>query len=119
MIVSTLSSHLVWKFVAVGVFAIAGMVALPFLVKAGLGVIGFGAAGPVAGRFRYQVTSDSMRHNPLEQLGSAAACIQSLIGNVAAGSLFATAQSLAMGGGAILLKTIGAFIGGVFGAAFF
>jgi len=58
----------------------------------------------------------------LEQLDSIAAGIQSSIGNVAAGSLFATAQSLAMGGCAILMKIItafGAFIGGKMGADFF
>jgi len=62
MTVSTLFSHLVWKFVAVGACAVVGMVAAPLLVKAGLGAIGFGAAGPVACRFLYQVISDSMLH---------------------------------------------------------
>jgi len=65
MTVSTLFSHLVWTFVAVGVFAIVGMVSLPALVIAVLGAIGFGAAGPIAGTFLHRVTSDSMRHiNP-------------------------------------------------------
>jgi len=84
------------------VCAIVGVFLSPLLVKAILGVIGFGAAGPIAGSF--------------------AAWIQSLIGNVIAGSLFATVQSFAMGGCAILLKiimAIGAFIGAAFGATFF
>ena len=61
-------------------------------------------------------------YNPSEQLGSFAAWIQSLIGNIIAGGWFATAQSFAMGGCAILLKiitAIGAIIGAVFGATFF
>lgn len=52
------------------------MFALPIL-----GVIGFGAAGPVA--------------------GSAAAALQSSIGLVEAGSIFAWCQSAAMGGAAV------------------
>ncbi|KAH9980657.1 hypothetical protein BJV74DRAFT_855712 [Russula compacta] len=58
--------------------AAAGTVLVPVALTAGLGVIGFSAAGPVA--------------------GSIAAGMQAGIGNVAAGSLFATAQSVAMGG---------------------
>jgi len=62
MTVPTLFSHLVWKFVVVGTCAVVGMVTAPLLVKAGLDVIGFGAAGPKACRFLYQVISDSMLH---------------------------------------------------------
>ncbi|KAG6237264.1 hypothetical protein E4U25_002868 [Claviceps purpurea] len=62
-------------FVAAGVL----VAAVPALAVAPvLGGLGFGALGPVA--------------------GSAAAGIQSGIGNVAAGSLFATLQSAGMGG---------------------
>lgn len=50
-------------------------------------------------------------------LGTLAAGIQSSIGNVAAGSLFATAQSVAMGGGIPILWTIcGGVVGAVVGA---
>ncbi|KAH9976282.1 hypothetical protein BGW80DRAFT_1167856, partial [Lactifluus volemus] len=61
---------------AVGVAA--SLVFAPILVPVGLGLIGFSAIGPVA--------------------GSLAAIIQAGIGNVMAGSLFAIAQSIAMGG---------------------
>ena len=53
----------------------------------------------------------------LEHLGSIAAGIQSSIGNVAAGSLFAGAQSVAMGGALPAAVTaVGAGVSGV-GAA--
>ncbi|KAL4242594.1 IFI6/IFI27 family protein [Abortiporus biennis] len=60
------------------IVAVAGFSLSPLLVGGGLGAIGFGAAGPIA--------------------GSIAATSQSAIGNVVAGSLFATLQSIAMGG---------------------
>ncbi|KAF8483888.1 hypothetical protein DFH94DRAFT_725090 [Russula ochroleuca] len=55
-----------------------GIALTPFVAPVLLGVVGFSAAGPVA--------------------GSIAAGIQAGIGNVVVGSLFATAQSVAMGG---------------------
>ncbi|KAK0235639.1 adaptin N terminal region-domain-containing protein [Armillaria nabsnona] len=58
--------------------AVAGAALTPVLAPAALGIVGFSAAGPVA--------------------GTLAALIQSGIGNVAAGSAFAVAQSIAMGG---------------------
>ncbi|KAK0451103.1 adaptin N terminal region-domain-containing protein [Armillaria borealis] len=58
--------------------AVAGAALTPVLAPAALGIVGFSAAGPVA--------------------GTLAALIQSSIGNVAAGSAFAVAQSIAMGG---------------------
>ncbi|KAK0495229.1 hypothetical protein EDD18DRAFT_266995 [Armillaria luteobubalina] len=58
--------------------AAAGVALTPILAPLALGIVGFGAAGPVA--------------------GSLAAAIQSGIGNVAAGSAFAVAQSIGMGG---------------------
>ncbi|KAG5973180.1 hypothetical protein E4U58_005531 [Claviceps cyperi] len=69
-------------FVAAGVL----VAALPGLAVApALGGLGFGALGPVA--------------------ASAAAGVQSCIGNVAAGSLFATLQSAGMGGaGAVVVN---------------
>ena len=62
MIVSTLFSHSVFKVVAVAASTTVGVVVSPMLVTAGLGAVGFSAAGPVAGRFLYQGTSDAMRH---------------------------------------------------------
>jgi hypothetical protein len=80
-------------------------------------VIGFGVAGPIAGRFLYRVTSDAMRHITL-QLGSMAAGIQSGIGNVVAGSLFAGVQSVAMGGAmAGTVATAASTVGGAVGIA--
>ncbi|KAK0480317.1 adaptin N terminal region-domain-containing protein [Armillaria novae-zelandiae] len=63
---------------AIGASVVAGVVLTPVIVPAALGIVGFGAAGPVA--------------------GTLAAVIQSGIGNVAAGSAFAVAQSIGMGG---------------------
>ncbi|KAK7685275.1 hypothetical protein QCA50_011638 [Cerrena zonata] len=58
---------------------VAGVCLAPLLAPAVLGIVGFGAAGPIA--------------------GGIAAGIQAGIGaNVAAGSAFAVAQSVAMGG---------------------
>ncbi|KAK0449932.1 adaptin N terminal region-domain-containing protein [Armillaria borealis] len=62
----------------IGASAAAGVVLTPILAPAALGLVGFSAAGPVA--------------------GTLAAAIQSSIGNVAAGSAFAVAQSIGMGG---------------------
>ncbi|KAN0125531.1 hypothetical protein V8E52_000738 [Russula decolorans] len=65
---------------AIGTATTATGVALtPLVAPAMLGAIGFSAAGPVAGSF--------------------AAVLQAGTGNVAAGSMFAAAQSIAMGGG--------------------
>ncbi|KAG6197129.1 hypothetical protein E4U50_007983 [Claviceps purpurea] len=78
-------------FVAAGVL----VAAVPALAVAPvLGSLGFGALGPVA--------------------GSAAAGIQSGIGNVAAGSLFATLQSAGMGGAGIAV--VNAAVSGAAGA---
>ncbi|KAK0224633.1 hypothetical protein EDD85DRAFT_234815 [Armillaria nabsnona] len=65
-----------WIFFGIG--AIVGAALTPVIVPPILGWFGFGAAGPVT--------------------GTIAAGIQSGIGNVAAGSLFAHLQSMAMGG---------------------
>lgn len=65
-----------WIFIGIG--AIVGAALTPVIVPPILGLFGFGAAGPVAGGF--------------------AAVLQSGIGNVAAGSVFAWLQSWAMGG---------------------
>ncbi|KAG6212531.1 hypothetical protein E4U35_004838 [Claviceps purpurea] len=80
-----------------------GLVAVPGLIAAPmLGLLGFGSLGPGA--------------------GTVAALIQSLIGNVAAGSLFAILQSAGMGGaGALALGTLlsgfGIGIAGIVGIA--
>jgi len=69
------------NFLVVIVGVIACLVLLLFAFKLGLPLIGFSVIGPVA--------------------GSIAAGIQSTIGNVVAGSLFAVVQSLAMGGNVV------------------
>lgn len=75
--------------VAGGTVAVA-----PALAVGGLGLLGFSAAGPVA--------------------GTVAAGIQSAVygGTVASGSLFATAQAAAMGGIAVsAVQTVGGALG--------
>ncbi|KAH8994542.1 hypothetical protein EDB92DRAFT_1849784 [Lactarius akahatsu] len=77
--------------------AVLGVVLTPIVAPVFLGIVGFGAAGPIA--------------------GTAAAAIQAGIGNVAAGSLFATAQSVAMGGSIpTVITAIGAGVGAAIGA---
>ncbi|KAH9036229.1 hypothetical protein EDB85DRAFT_807911 [Lactarius pseudohatsudake] len=72
--------------------ATAGIFLTPFVAPVVLSMFGFGVAGPV--------------------LGTVAAGVQAGIGNVVAGSLFATAQSVAMGGAVPLVVTaIGASVG--------
>ncbi|EJC98984.1 uncharacterized protein FOMMEDRAFT_170768 [Fomitiporia mediterranea MF3/22] len=85
------------KVVTVAVVTGVSCVAGPAILTAGLGAIGFSAAGPVA--------------------GSIAAGIQSSVygGAVGAGSLFAFCQSLTMGGGAAMALATG--ISGASGAA--
>jgi len=79
--------------VALGAAGItAGAVLAPVVLTAGLGVIGFSAAGPVAGKI--------------------AAGLQAGIGNVAAGSLFAMAQSAAMGGAVSSVVAAAGALGG-------
>ncbi|KAH9001180.1 hypothetical protein EDB92DRAFT_1825226 [Lactarius akahatsu] len=83
--------------VAVGV--IAGIVLTPVVAPPILHALGFSAIGPVA--------------------GTAAAAMQAGIGNVAAGSFFAMAQGVAMGGTIPAAFTaIGGGLGGLFGAFF-
>ncbi|KAI9465367.1 hypothetical protein BJY52DRAFT_683695 [Lactarius psammicola] len=78
--------------------AVLGVVLTPIMVPAILGLFGFSAIGPVA--------------------GTAAAAWQSGIGSVAAGSLFATAQGVAMGAAVPpVIMAIGAGMGGAGGAA--
>ncbi|KAK0495242.1 hypothetical protein EDD18DRAFT_1354456 [Armillaria luteobubalina] len=63
---------------AIGASAAAGVVLMPVLAPATLGIVGFSVVGPIT--------------------GTLAAAIQSSIGNIVAGSAFAVAQSIAMGG---------------------
>ncbi|KAH8980744.1 hypothetical protein EDB86DRAFT_2978724 [Lactarius hatsudake] len=78
--------------------ATAACILVSFAATAALGAVGFSAAGPVT--------------------GSIAAGIQAGIGNVAAGSLFATAQSVAMRGALSgVITAVGTAIGGICAAA--
>ncbi|KAI0289367.1 hypothetical protein BC826DRAFT_1107082 [Russula brevipes] len=81
-----------WRPWAIGAGAVVGTLLTPVVVPVSLGWIGFGAAGPLA--------------------GSLAAGWQASIGSVAAGSLFATAQSVAMGGAVpTIVSALGAGVG--------
>ncbi|KAK7685295.1 hypothetical protein QCA50_011658 [Cerrena zonata] len=75
--------------ILVGTAAVGACVA-PFLAPPALGVVGFSAAGPVA--------------------GSMAAGLQAGMGNVVAGSAFSVAQSVAIGGA---LPVIGYIASGI------
>jgi hypothetical protein len=70
----------------------------PVVVPAALGAVGFGAAGPVVGMF-HPVSLFEATSKPLEPIGSIAAGMQAGVRDVAAASLLAAAQSIAMGGG--------------------
>jgi len=84
-----------WRNAAIGAAgATAGALLTPVALTTGLGAVGFSAAGPVA--------------------SSTAARVQAGIGNVVAESLFATAQSISMGGTIPPLVTA---VGGGVGAA--
>ncbi|KAK0470068.1 uncharacterized protein EV420DRAFT_1634500 [Desarmillaria tabescens] len=82
-------------FFAIIIGVAIGMMIVPMIAPLGLSVLGFGAAGPIA--------------------GGIAASIQSLIGNVVAGSWFAIVQSIAMGGAipAGVYAVFGALGGGI------
>jgi hypothetical protein len=85
--------------IALGAVGAATGVALtPFVAPVLLGVVGFSAIGPVAGMFPLARPTIEAASKPFELLGSIAAGMQAGIGNVVVGSLFATAQSVAMGG---------------------
>ncbi|KAH8994543.1 hypothetical protein EDB92DRAFT_288237 [Lactarius akahatsu] len=79
---------------AAAVGATAACILVPLAATAALGAVGFSAAGLV--------------------VGSIAAGIQAGIGNVAAGSLFATAQSVTMRGALSgVVTAVGTAIGGI------
>jgi hypothetical protein len=109
--------------VAVGV--VSGIIFLPLTAKIILGLIGFSAIGPVAGKPSFSHAPHIIEcpaYSHVEYAGSLAALIQAAIGNVAAGSLFAALQSFAMGGAlGGVLSAVGGVVGGIFGAiaAFF
>ena len=75
--------------------AFVGAILAPTLAPPILGIVGFGLAGPVAGKpLHTSPPVTGLNAN----VGSMAAGIQAGLGNVVSGSLFATAQSVAMGG---------------------
>ncbi|KAF9510472.1 hypothetical protein BS47DRAFT_1487401 [Hydnum rufescens UP504] len=91
--------------------AILSATIAPVAAPVVLGVVGFGAEGVAAAK------ADAL--NSTISTGSVAAGIQAGIGNVAAGSLFAGAQSVAAGGALPMIGTvISAGIGAVTGIFF-
>lgn len=109
--------------VGVGAAAV-GAVLTPIVVPVGLGMVGFGARGPMAGKsgpfcrpVGYQnQTRPICCSEPL--LGTMAAGMQASIRNVVPGSSFAAAQSIAMGGPVpAVIVVAGAGITGVAAAA--
>ena len=91
---------------------IIGVLLTPAALITALGAIGFSAVGPIAGKFpKPSVTW----HSTLRDiLGSIAAVLQAGIGSVVAGSLFAVAQSIAMGGAIpVAVIAAGAVITGI------
>jgi hypothetical protein len=91
--------------------AVISTVAIPFAAPVLLGAVGFGALGPVAGS---ALPGDLEKRSLTCHLtGTTAAVIQAGIGNVAAGSLFAGAQAVAMGAAVPALGyAIGTPVGG-------
>ncbi|KAG8979697.1 a-factor receptor, partial [Tulasnella sp. 427] len=85
-----------------GILLVAGAVVVaPVLAVGALGLVGFSAIGPIAGRSDHRsLTALVAIWMLIAFLGSIAAAIQSVIygGAVGAGSLFALCQSAAMGG---------------------
>jgi hypothetical protein len=80
----------------VGATVVVGVLAAPVVVPAALGTVGFSSTGVVG--------------------GSIAAGMQAGIGNVVAGSAFATCQSMAMGGAIVPVATAASgTAGGVLG----
>ena len=75
-----------------------GMAAAPWLAAPVLGLVGFSAAGPVAGGLLFVAFTAACTYGVRRVTGGIAAGIQAGMGNVAAGSLFAGAQAVAMGG---------------------
>jgi len=109
----------------VGAGIVGSLILTPLLLIPVLGAIGFSAAGPVAGNSDFFFAMLPRRTHVIchpatlfRRLGTLAAGIQSGIGNVAAGSLFAGAQAAAMGAGfPVIFSVIGGAVTGVLGAA--
>lgn len=81
--------------------AAAGIILTPLVTTTALGMAGFSAVGPVAGTTAARMQATGRTRNPV------------------AGLLFATAQSVAMGGPVpMVIIAIGAGVGGVGGAIF-
>lgn len=96
---------------AVGVAAgvVGSVLVAPVVAPLAVGALGFSAAGPIAGAY-LQFSAYIIPTNASVMAGTFAAATQAGIGNVVAGSLFAGAQSVAMGGA---LPVIGSTIAGV------
>lgn len=90
---------------------------MAFVAPPLLGAVGFGATGPVAGMSPPVRPTIEAASKPFELLGSFAAGTQAGIGNVAAGSAFATAQSIGMGGSVPAALSAAAGVLGAAGAA--
>ena len=87
------------KLISAVAAGVAGVVFGPVLAPIALGCIGFSSGGVVAG-LSHDLLSHGKSADTLysDNPGSLAAAIHSSIGNVAAGSLFAIAQSVGAGG---------------------
>lgn len=96
-----------------------GVVLAPVVAAGVLGILGFGAAGVIAGQ-RLALSLYLMDRKLIFRIpyvGSYAAAVQSGIGNVAAGSLFALLQSIGAGGALpAVFSAISGAIGALLGA---
>jgi len=100
--------------VGVGAAAVTAILT-PILAPVFLTTLGFSAVGPVAGKSEIPTLRPHQLHKKPNfsastdlntPSGTAAAGIQAGIGNVVAGSLFATVQSIAMGGAVPVVITV-------------
>jgi len=100
--------------VSVGAAAV-GVVLAPVVAVGIVGALGFSAVGVVAGEC--PLYRPRFIHLMNSSIGSLAAAIQSGIGNVVAGSLFALAQSIGAGGALpVIFSAIAGAIGALLGA---
>lgn len=99
--------------VAIGLAAIA----VPSLiVGAGLGILGFGAAGIAKGTYTspIEITNETWLMQECISSGTIAAGLHSAIGCASTPSIFATLQSAAMGGyGASIVSGVVQVVGGL------
>jgi len=89
--------------------AVDALLSLAF-VPLGLGIMG---PSPVSSLHHWHYWNGDATHKPSDSLGSMAAGIQAGIGSVAAGSVFAVAPSVAMGGAISAVVT--AIVAGIAG----